>query len=227
MKAYQLSFFICRTLQLIALQVKIKLLLKIFIPFIQKQICFPDNDVRTCTCFHRHDFSISLAFQQHMQTAFFSISSREVSIRNKTIFWNFCMFFVIFHAFHAAFLVTTENQHDLLTDRNIVITQHLHGIETCHCRPFVIKHASAEQITVFLCTFQRILCPVFTNRHNIQMSEHTDAFLSVSICNYTGITVYILCFKTVVLSQFQHIIKRFSRSFSKRGSLARFFVIAQ
>ena len=160
-----------------------------------------------------------------MQAALFSIDNREIRIRCKAQGRKLTMLCIVIHALHAAFFITAQNQHDLAVQLDSLILQHFKRIKASHGRAFIIQCSASEHVAVHDVTAKGISAPAFTDRHNVQMRQHTDAFFPFPICNHTGIAVVILYLKAFSFPKFQHIIQCFSTACPKRCIGCLCFVI--
>ena len=131
------------------------------------------------------------------------MNTREICIRCKSAGQLLRDLIIMFHTFRTSLLIASHDQTYPFIQLHAGITKQLHCIKRLNHRTFIICRSTSIYIISFACQHERIITPISTNRHDIQMSRESYDFFAFAHLRVTAIIVQIYGMKTKFFCNFQ------------------------
>ena len=160
----------------------------------------------------------------HHQDSLFAVDGGKIPVRRKAIADLFFFGHIGIHVVPVTVLLClAKDKADALIHGfalfGILPRQIVGRIDTNKHRAFVIQCASAIQTSVIDSSGKRGIVPTAPGRNNIQMPQYADDVFALSDLRVAVASVCILCTESQLSAQCQHILQRFSRPNTVKGTI--------
>ena len=102
-----------------------------------------------------------------------------------------------------------------------MVTEKFHGVECFQDGPLVIGGSTSVYMVALTGKFKRIVSPVTTDWHNIQMSGDSNDFIALTHFCIAAVVIQVYGFEAKFFGNLKTLFQSFCRAFTERFSFGR------